>query len=375
PDTQVTMQPLPEGRSGEEVLIIAAAGETTPDICSSVPPVIVPLLARAGSMIPVDQFPGGRELIAERLPPGMLESFIAEDGKLYQVPWKGNPIMVQYNTGILEETGVDSLPRTWSEWNQAAAKVTRDRNGDGRIDQWMADIQIESEWRRRLFDFYTFYIAASEGRTLLVDGRVDFDNQIAVDVMGFFATGFREGWYPRSLLAGDMFLMGYFAAHVTGPWNIAHTERLKPEGFRYAFGPIPVPDDYEGEPFTFGDPKSIGIFSNCRYPGAAWAFVRFLISRESDRKLLEIADQLPLRDGLLSDTLFADYFAAHPNMRVFARLVPHTRGFDQSPALQEVFDAISNGFDGCAVNGVITPEEAVRQAAERSRYILKMRGA
>jgi multiple sugar transport system substrate-binding protein len=374
PDTQVVLQPLPEGRSGEEVLIIAAAGNTTPDICSNLPPVIVPLLAKAGSLVPIDRFESGRATMEQRLPDGSLRDYLHSDDSLYQVPWKGNPIMVQYNLGVLRDAGVTKLPRTWSEWNEAAEKVTRDLNGDGHDDVWMADIQIESEWRRRLFDFYVFYIAATEGRTLLDHGKVDFERDRAQEVLEFFAEGYENGWYPHSILVGDMFLQNRFAAHVTGPWNIAHTERLKPDGFEYDFGPIPIPDDMDTSRYTFGDPKSIGIFSSTKHPEAAWRFVRFLTSRHADLLLLEQANQLPLRRDLLSDTLYADYFNSHPRMRVFATRVPYAVGFDQHPALQEVFDAVNTAFDAAAIHGIKTPGQALKEAAEHSRHILSVRG-
>lgn len=374
PDTQVILQPLPEGRSGEEVLIVASAGRTTPDICSNVSPTITPLLAKTNALFPLDMFADGRSFIRDRLPDNMEGTFVNTNGKLYQIPWKGNPIMVQYNVGLLRDVGVKHLPRTWSEWNDAADRVTRDTNGDGRPDIWMADIQVESEWRRRLFDFYTFYIAASNGGTLLKDGKVDFDNPTAVAVFSFFAEGFNRGWYPRTILSGDQFLQEHFAAHVTGPWNIAHTERFKPKGMEYAFGPIPVPDTMKHSTYTFGDPKSIGIFSTCKHPEAAWAFAKHLISRKADLMLLETTNQLPLRRGLLTDSLYKHYFNRNPMMLPFAEKVPTTVGFDQNTALQEVFDAVDGAFDEASIHNAVDPAEAIHRAAQRSRHILSMRG-
>ena len=163
------------------------------------------------------------------------------------------------------------------------------------------------------------------------------------------------------------------AAHITGPWNISHTERFKPEGFEYDFGPIPVPDGFSGEKYTFGDPKSIGIFSTSEHPEEAWEFVKFLISRDSDKRLLEICSQLPLRGELLSDTLYADYFSERPHMRKFAQLVPYTRGFDQNAALQEVFDAINEQFDAACIQNRRDPDDAINRAVKRSFNILKAR--
>jgi multiple sugar transport system substrate-binding protein len=375
PDTFITLQPLPEGRSGEEVLIIAAAGGTAPDICTNIPPIIAPLLADAGSLVPLDSIDGARDAIELRVPEELMETFIDNDGLLYQIPWKGNPILIQYNTTMLREAGVDSLPRTWSEFAIAAEKVTSDLDGDGAIDRRMTLFNPISEWRQRLFDFYPFFIAITSGETLLNGTEVNFDRPETERVFRFFQNGFEKNWFSRSFPVGDPFVVGEkFASRITGPWNIAYTERFKGENFEYKYGPIPVPDDYEGPKYTFGDPKSIGIFSTTDHPDAAWAFVDFYTSRSADLKLLETTSQLPLRKNLLSDSLYAEYFEQNPRMIQFAEQVPNTRGFDQNPVLQEVFDAIAMQFDAVCVHSRRTPGEGVEKAANRSRTVLRLRG-
>ncbi|GBE30514.1 MAG TPA: extracellular solute-binding protein [Bacteroidetes bacterium] len=375
PDTFVTLQPIPEGRSGEEVLIIAAAGGTAPDICTNIPPIIAPLLADAGSLLPLDSINGARQAIEARVPEEVLATFIDNDGLLYQIPWKGNPILIQYNTTMLHDAGVDSLPQTWSEFAIAADKVTVDLDGDGAIDRRMTLFNPISEWRQRLFDFYPFFIASTGGETLLNGTEVNFDRLETERVFRFFQNGFERNWFSRSLPVGDPFVVGEkFASRITGPWNIAYTERFKGDNFEYEYGPIPVPDDYVGPKFTFGDPKSIGIFSTTDHPDAAWAFVDFYTSRSADLRLLEITSQLPLRRDLLSDSLYTEFFSQNPRMVQFAEQIPNTRGFDQNPVLQEVFDAIAMQFDAVCVHSRRTPEEGVEKAANRSRTILRLRG-
>ena len=61
-------------------------------------------------------------------------------------------------------------------------------------------------------------------------------------------------------------------------------------------------------------------------------------------------------------------------MGQFAELVPYTRGFDQNPALQEVFDAINEQFDAVCIQGRRDPEQGLRRAVKRSANVLKARG-
>lgn len=366
---RVTMQPLPESRSGEEVLLAAIAGGTTPDICSNIWPGVTGQFVDAGALVAVDQFEDFETFMKNRTPEELVASFRSSDGHIYQVPWKGNPIMMQYNKKLFRESHIEHWPETYSDFMTAAAALTRDLNGDGQSDQWVADPNMRAEWRERLFDFYVFYIVASGGRTLLRDGQVDFDNQEAVRVFQFWAEGYRKGYFPRVSFTGDAFLQGKVAVHITGPWNIAHTEKNKPEGFEYDIAPLPVPDDYQGPRVTYGDYKNIAIFRTTRYPHQAWKFVKFMLGKENDLQLLKICDQLPLRSDLLSDTTFQTYFEDNPMMEKFASLLPHTIGVDDSPYLQEVFEAISQEYEACCIYGKKDPQQAVRDAAKKSSRI------
>ncbi len=95
--------------------------------------------------------------------------------------------MLAYNVKMLREAGVDPASlRTYSGFLSAAKKLTRDRNGDGRVDQWMIYLNIEPIWWQRFFDFYTLYVAASCGRTLIEGNRAAFNNRAGVAAMGGF---------------------------------------------------------------------------------------------------------------------------------------------------------------------------------------------
>ncbi|MBL7074811.1 extracellular solute-binding protein [candidate division KSB1 bacterium] len=370
PGVQVAFQPIPAGQSSEEVLLAAIVGKTTPDLCSNIWPGSVAQYVEAGVVVAVDTMPGFHEAVELRTPESLVKAYRSRDGHQYQIPWKTNPIMIECNLGLFREAGVESLPKTYSEFYEAAEKLVRDRDGDGYADQWAAYRDVKVDWWQRFFDFYTFYAAATDGKALLDGNRVAFNNAEAVEVFRFWSEGYRKGYLPNARFEGDAFLLEKYAMHITGPWNIAHTEKFKPEGFEYDFIPIPVPDGHKGPVYTYGDQKNIVIFSTTRHPGQAWEFARFLISKENDLKLLELCGQLPQRVSLLKDSTFADYFERNPMMRKFAAQVPYTVAVDNSPYIQEVFDAISQEYDAACIMGVKTPEQGIADAAKRSRTIL-----
>lgn len=371
PEIQVAMQPLPESRTSEEVLLTAIVGGTAPDICSNIWPGVTSLFVEAGALVALDQFDDFDSFMEDRTPKELIDPFRSPDGHIYQVPWKGNPIMMQYNSRLLREVGLDHAPKTYSEFMAAAAKLTRDLDGDGQADQWAADPNMRAEWRERLFDFYPFYIIASGGRTLLKDGQVDFNNQDAIHVFQFWAEGYRMGYFPKITFSGDSFLQGKVGMHITGPWNIAHTEKNKPAGFEYGIAPLPTPNDYQGPVVTYGDYKNMAIFSTTKHPREAWEFVKFMLSETNDLKLLEMCNQLPLRKDILSASTFQAYFEANPMMREFATLLPNTVGVDNSPFLQEIFETISREYEISCIYGKKDPSQAIGDAAMKSKKILE----
>lgn len=371
PDIPVTVQPIPESQSTEEVLLAAIVGKTTPDICSNIWPGVVGQFVRARALVALDSFTDFDSVMAARMPEEQRQVYQHDDGHHYQMPWKTNPIMMEYNIDRLRAVGFARPPATYSEFIQAGRALTRDLDGDGQRDQWMMYVDISVKWWLRYFDFYTFYLAASGGETLVKNRQVVFDNAAAVEVLTFFRRCFAEGIFPTATFQGDTFLSGLVATHITGPWNIAHVEKFKPADLEFDYAPIPLPDGRSGPAMTYGDPKNIAIFSTCRNREAAWQFVKFLVSPRQDLALLQIASQLPIRRSLLADSLFAGYFHANPRMVRFAKQAPHTVGVDAAPELREIFDAISQEFEACCVLGRRSPEEAVRRAAERSRQILQ----
>ncbi len=67
--------------------------------------------------------------------PGAWENAVAGN-RLYAVPWAANPKLLLYNKAAFREAGLpdDAPPKTWDELLEAARRLTRDTNGDGKPD-------------------------------------------------------------------------------------------------------------------------------------------------------------------------------------------------------------------------------------------------
>jgi len=371
PDIQVVMQPLPSGQSSEEVLLTAVAAKTTPDVCSNIWPGIVEEFAEANAIIALNKFNDFYDIVNPRIPEDVLMNFASNDGHYYQMPWKGNPIMMEYNVRLFREAGIVEPPSTYKKFMEAADKLTRDTDGDGLVDQWAGVINVNPVWWHRFFDFYAMYIAASGGRTLFKEGEVDFDNEYAVGVFRFLQKGFKKGYFPKGMLQGNQFLLENIAIQFAGPWDIGFLKIHAPPDFEYDYAPLPVPEGTEEPILTYSDPKNIVIFSTTKHPEEAWEFVKFLISKENDLKLLEFTSQIPFRKDLDTDPVYEEYFKENPMVLKFAKQIPYTRGSDNITQLKEVFDVIAQSFEYSVIYGMQEPKIAIEEAAETCRRILR----
>ena len=372
PETPVRHQPVPEGQSSEEVILAAVVGKTTPDVYSNMWQGDVEAFARAGVLVPLDTLPGFLDFLYQRCDSAVVQEATSEDGHIYQVPWKINPIMMVYNVELFKAIGLDRPPATYSEYLLAAEKIKADTDGDGYVDRWIGYLNVNVTWWKRLFDFYPLYLAASQGAPLVEGHRVVFNNHFARAVFRFLRRLYAGGHLPRDPMEGrqDPFIAGQVATQFTGPWAVRYLEKFKPEGFEYRFAPLPVPDNHQGPVYTYGDPKNIVIFGTSPNPRLAWEFVRFMISKENDRLFLETTDQLPRRRNLFQDPYFQAYFEKNPRMKPFAKQAQYVRGTDVCPVLKEVFDAISQQFEASVIYGVVPVEQALEEAALRVKLML-----
>jgi len=368
---KIKFQPIPEGQSSEEVLMAAVVGKTTPDIYANMWQGLVEMYAKSGVLVQLDTISGFVDFIKNRCGEKVLKEITSADGHIYQIPWKMNPIMSIYNKKIMTDLGLTSAPKTYSDFLKAGNFFSKDTNGDGYINQWIGTTQIKNIWYERLFNFYALYLAASDGGHLVENNKAVFNNKYALEVFTFLQKLYKNNYFAKenNTTGSDKFLGGQYAIKWTGPWDISHTNKFKPEGFEFGFSPVPVSDSHQGAVYTYADPKNIVIFNTCKNPLKAWAFIKTLISEEGDLKLLSLTEQLPRRQKMESSLLFQDYFKTHPQIIPFINQSKYVYGTDNCDLMIEVLSIISDEYEACVVYNKKTPKAAL-DAAEKAVNVL-----
>ena len=372
PNYPIGFQPVPEGKSSEEIILAAVVGKTTPDIYANMWQGSVEMYAKAGVLIPFDTLDGFMEFIRTRCSDEVILEITSSDGHIYQVPWKVNPIITLYNKRIFDNLQMEGLPDTYSKYIDAAKRIQQDSDGDGYVDRWVGYTTVMVIWYQRLFNFYPLYLAASNGAPLIKNNKAAFNNEYAVGVFRFLQQLYINNYFSKQRMGGsqDPFISERFATLFTGPWQINYLNKFKSDSLEFDFFPIPVPDNHEGPVYTYGDPKNMVIFNTCNNPQTAWEFIKTMITREGDLKLLEITGQFPRRKNLMNDTYFKDFLENNPKMQVFARQVEFIKGVDNHELIVEVLDIISQEYEACVIYNRKTPEEAIDAAAKAVDVLL-----
>ena len=372
PDKPLHYQPIPEGQSSEEIILASVVGKTTPDIYANMWQGSVEMFAKAGVLIPLDTISGFMPFLRSRCDSLAIQEITSSDGHIYQVPWKVNPIMTLCNTSQINRPGLKQPPYTYSSYLNAGKQLKQDVDHDGYTDRWLGYTEVKVIWYQRFFNFYPLYLAASQGAPLIKNNRAAFNNPYAVEVFRFLQQLYRDGYYSKERLSAtrDPFLDQHIATSFTGPWQVGFLEKYKDASLHYDTWPMPVPDNHSGPKYTYGDPKNIVMFNTCPDPQAAWAFIKTLIDKPGDLRLMELTGQFPHRSHVDTDPYFRAFLQKNPKLLPFAQQTRYIRGVDNSEVIVEVFDIISQEYEACVVYDRKTPEAAIRDAANAVDVLL-----
>ncbi len=373
PNEKIQYQPVPEGQSSEEIILAAVVGKTTSDIYSNMWQGSVEFYAKANILVALDTLPGFIEFIYTRCDSATISEITSNDGHIYQIPWKINPIMTLYNHSAQSDLGIAEGPLSYSKFLEAAEKFKKDNNGDGYIDQWLGITSVKTVWYQRLFNYYPLYLAASNGMPLIENNKAAFNNEHAIKVFQFLQDIYKNNYFSKEPQAAtqDKFISRQVVTKFTGSWEIKYLEKFKPEDMDYDFTNIPVPDDHKGPIFTYCDLKSIVIFNTCENPQLAFDFIKTMVDIRGDSLFLALSNQLPRRKGIDTIAVFQDFFKNNPKLNVFAQQAKHVKGIDNCEVITEVLDIISQEYEACVLYNLKSPEQAINDAEKAVNVLLR----
>lgn len=355
PDEKIDAQEIPAGKSSEEVIGAAITAGNAPCLVFNTAPVAVPQFQKQGGLVALDSFPDGAQYIKERTG-DLADQYKSTDGKMYQLPWKSNPVVLYYNKDIFTQAGLDAEnPKlgTQAEFVETARALVK--SGATANAVWPSPA---SDFFQSWFDFYPFYAANSQGAPLLKDGKATFDSEEGKQVAAMFETLYQENLASKEVFQGDAFGEGKSAMSLAGPWAIAaYKDKIN-------WGAVPVPgSEAQSDGSTFSDAKNVAMYSACENQGTAWEVMKFATSKEQDGKLLADTGQMPMRQDL--PATYADYFATNPLYTQFAEQAGRTVEVPNVPNSVEIWQTFRTAYAKSVIFGNESVDAAFTGAAEK----------
>ena len=370
PEIAVRVQQMP-WTAAHEKLLTAIVGESTPDVAhignswipefhainaiADLSPVIPSVSEGSGDS-------GGTTLVSDQFPGIWATNKV--DGRLYGIPWYVDTRVLFYRTDMLADAGYPQPPRTWSEWQDACARLK------ARGAPW-AILLPTNEWTQPIA------LGLQQDAQLLRDGGRygDFSNPAFVRSLDYYFDFFRRGYAPilsNSQVANvyQQFAEGDFPMYITGPWQIGEFKRRLPPEMqnRWATAPLPAPDgrSYPGTSLAGGG--SLVIFNSSEKKDAAWKLIEFLAQPEQQVRFYELTGDLPARRSAWNA-------AALANDRHLAAFRTQLENVTPTPAVPQWEQIATTVFD--VAEAAIRRKQTARQAAaildEKTDAILEKR--
>lgn len=272
--------------------MVAVGGGDPPDVCGLFS-YSVPLYAEAGAAMSLDEFPQADWCGEVGYLPNVWK-LLTHEGR----PWAG--VNTCYTLGLyvnrahmreagLGGTNADTLPRTISELDAAAEKLTKTNSGVIAQAGFLPNLPLwwPYSWGvlfdGRLYDRTTNRAMADDaGNIRAMEWIATFPERFGREAAGAFAQTFSRSTHSPQ----DPFISGRASMIVQGPW-LANFMRLHNPALDYAVAPVPIAGDLPDPDVPRGlvEADVIIIPSGCKDPEASWEFVRFMQRRETQERL------------------------------------------------------------------------------------------
>ncbi|MFC6087005.1 ABC transporter substrate-binding protein [Sphaerisporangium aureirubrum] len=273
----------------------AIAGGETPDVGGVTTSYLASLTGQQ-ALEPADQWlsssPAGGALLES-----MLTSVkqTTPDGKAYMVPATSNLDVVWYQKDKLSAAGVEA-PKTWDDFFAAVPKLTKApdqygwtiRGGAGSIFQLLAEAYAYSG--------VTEFFDAS--------GKSTVNDPKNVELVGKIAELFKKDT-PEADVTNDFPKM--VAQFTSGKVAMMHHNLGSYNDHVKAFGAdkvdaFPLPVGASGKRTIVANPvDGFAVFKNSEHKDAAWKFVEFLVSKESNSYWNQQTGQIPANKDAQGD--------------------------------------------------------------------------
>ncbi|MDY0289992.1 MAG: ABC transporter substrate-binding protein [Sphaerochaeta sp.] len=316
--------------------------------------------AEAGKLASLDEYIANtKTLDINKLVPGMIAAGNFK-GKQYAMPMAFAALVMYYNKTMFAEAGLDpnNPPATLEELQKAWGKLIK-KDAAGNVTQYAQAIGVKATVPM-IPVFMWMY-----GADYIIDGKSVLNSSDAVAAMNLLQKAFAQGVSPVGLTgqeSDNLFAAGKAAIEFNGPWAI--------NGFRGAgidLGIAEVPSGPKGHK-TWGGDTVLTITKDSKVKDAAWEFIEFWNSTETQRTWALKVGFPPTRTDMAGDTALTN---GNPDIIYFLKSAPYSELFmADEPKAGRIDNEVLVPLYESVTRGTKIPEVALKEAHTKLTALL-----
>jgi multiple sugar transport system substrate-binding protein len=306
------------------------AANTPPDIFAMDAPLYLDYKSR-GVLLNLQPYIDKDPNMLKDVYPQTLEAYKTPDG-YYGLPRDFQTIVLFYNKDMFDAAGVayPTAEWTWNDLQIAAKSLTKDINGDGKIDQYgfiFDQWDMEPGWSEALWSYGGDIISADHTKTLIGEPAARQAWQLLHDMV--FVDKSVPDANTISQYGGDLFQAKVAAMTPIGHWAVPG---YNTGGFKYDVAPMP-----KGPAGRATSVNSAGfvVAKASKQAEAAFAFIKFVLSQAGQTRLAELGFACPVLKTVAESPVFLQQKGSTLNQKVFldslafAHIKPVFKGYDE----------------------------------------------
>jgi multiple sugar transport system substrate-binding protein len=334
-------------------VLTAIVGDVPPDILFFYPQVTGQMVD-LDAILPLDDWWENLPIKSEIIP--NLQEEMELNGHTWSIPLYTSNIGVFYRPKLFEAAGITQPPKTWSEFRQVAKKLTIDKNGDKRPEQYGIVLPLgKGEWT--VFCWLPFLWSA--GGEITTNNHPNLNNPQAIAALQFWQDLLKDGSAklsaPERGYEEDDFIAGRVAMQITGPWTYITKSNVDYDVF-------PMPGNME-KATTIGGGNMYVMKTKPAREQAALKFLEYVLSAEFQTEWSIGTGFLPVNKKVAQSQAYQEFASKKPELQVFLKQMPVARARPIMAGYSRLSDSLGRAIEATLLGE--SPQKALKASQER----------
>lgn len=260
---------------------LRSGGDKAPDVISSFTTNNVGKFCSSGALVDLNPFFKKAGIDPATTFPKAMNEYTQFDGNRCTVPLLGDAYGLYYNKDAFKKAGISSPPKTWSEFEADAKKLTVSKGDSYSQLGFMPNYHGWESTTEHYFGQFSPTYFDSSGKSNLAKDQAftagfTLQKKLVDELGGYqklekYRSKLGDEWGPK-----HPFHTGQVAMQLDGEWRLGMAEDAKPN-FEIGVAPLPVPDDRAdqyGKGYITG--TIAGIAATSKKQNAAWELVKYM---------------------------------------------------------------------------------------------------